>query len=61
MNSAKKKEGKQSPFKKAGDYFIRRMRNMSGSGDVEDEDSGQIFNEVDCVDAVGLSQDRFYA
>jgi hypothetical protein len=30
---AKKKEDKQSPFKKAGDYFIRRMRNMSGSGD----------------------------
>jgi hypothetical protein len=59
----KKKDDKQSPFKKAGDYFKQRLRNMSGSGDFldgSDQSEGQIFNENDLVDAQALNQDRFY-
>jgi hypothetical protein len=36
QSSSKKKDDKQSPFKKAGDYFKQRLRNMSGSGDFLD-------------------------
>lgn len=63
QSGSKKKDDKQSPFKKAGDYFKQRLRNMSGSGDFldgSDHSEGQIFQESDLVDAQGVTQERFY-
>lgn len=50
QNSGNK--AKKSPFKKAGDYLIRRMSNLNSSGENADrsanEDDGEIFSEADC-------------
>ena len=51
---------KKSPFKKAGDYLIRRMSNLNSSGENADrsanDDDGEIFSEADCQSG----HQRFY-
>jgi len=43
-------------FKKAGEYLVRRMSNLSGGGENGERDDGEIFSQADCVDP----GDRYY-